>query len=353
DPDLSDGPTIAKSRGLKPALKVGGARQKGKRKQRDDEEDGSEMEERPSKRGPGRPAGTSNFSKASTNKALDLVEKLLPTGPKAWAHLTTRFNKWAVRHGEPERPGKSVESRYKTLLKYKKPTGNPHCPGEVKRAHRIEVMINQHVDTRELSDSDLGGAANEDNDHDSSDDSIEILPSSSSTTRTAVARRAPSPPLRRARLNAPELVDKLSKAFDPAVQKARDNDRANHSFQTTHMLALTGQLRDSQTSNDNLRRELTAMQNRLHELERARDRAEMRLEFSQGPTLAPADLPARPSGSRFKDVPGVVRVNGHVKCETVYEDGGRCTEWFSDFSDDEKENHAPSASTARMPDFSP
>ncbi|KAJ7747300.1 hypothetical protein B0H16DRAFT_1726071 [Mycena metata] len=345
DPDLSDGPTIAKLRGIKPALKVGGVRQKGKRKRRNDSDSDSDTEERPTKRGPGRPAGSSNFSKKATNVVLDLAQKRLPTGPKAWDHLTKAFNRWAVRNGEPERPGKSVENRYKHLLKHKKPTGDPHCPDEVKRAHRIEALINQSADTRELSDSDVAGAANDDNDDNSglSDDSVEIL--ASSTKRTAVARRAPSPPLRR-RLNAPELVDKLSKVFDPAAQKARDKDRAERSFQNTHMLALTGQLRDSQASNDQLRREHAALQSRIYELERARDRAEMRLEFHQPPVFdAP---PTRSSGSRFKNVSDVVRVNGHVKCETVYPEGGRCTTWIPDHSDDEKENEAPIASTSRL-----
>ncbi|KAJ7735310.1 hypothetical protein B0H16DRAFT_1731329 [Mycena metata] len=265
------------------------------------------------------PASSSNFSKKATNVVLDLAQKRLPTGPKAWDHLTKAFNRWAVRNSEPEHPGKLVENRYKHLLKHKKPTGDPHCPDEVKRAHRIEVLINQSADTRELSDSDVASAANDDNDNDDnsslSDDSVEIL--ASSTKRTANARRAP--PLRR-HLNAPELVDKLSKVFDPAVQKARDKDRAERSFQNTHMLALTGQLRDSQASNDQLYREHAALQSQIYELER----------------------------SCFKNVSDVVRVNGHVKCKTVYPEGGRCTTWIPDHSDDEKENEAPIAFTSRL-----
>ncbi|KAJ7716783.1 hypothetical protein B0H16DRAFT_1741001 [Mycena metata] len=340
DPDLSDGPTIAKLRRIKPTLKVSGVRQKGKRKRRNNSDSDSDIEERPTKRGPGRPAGSSKFSKKATNVLLDLAQKHQPTGPKA-------FNRWAMRNGEPERPGKSVENWYKHLLKHKKPTGDPHCPDEVKRAHRIEALINQSVDTRELSDSDVAGTANDNNDNDDnsglSDDSVEIL--ASSTKHTPVARRTPSPPLRRC-LNAPELVDKLSKVFDPAAQKARDKDRTERSFQNTHMLALTGQLRDSQASNDQPRREHAALQSRIYELKHARDRAEMRLEFHQPPVFdAP---PTRSSGSHFKNVSDVVRVNGHVKCETVYPEGGRCTTWIPDHSDNEKENEAPIASTSHL-----
>ncbi|KAJ7735313.1 hypothetical protein B0H16DRAFT_1731332 [Mycena metata] len=57
DPDLSDGPTIAKFRGIKPALKVGGVHQKGKHKRCNDSDSDSDTEERPTKCGPERPTG--------------------------------------------------------------------------------------------------------------------------------------------------------------------------------------------------------------------------------------------------------------------------------------------------------
>ncbi|KAJ7041073.1 hypothetical protein C8F04DRAFT_1177631 [Mycena alexandri] len=354
DDDLSDGPTIAKARGLQPALKVGGARQKGKGKRKrlsPSDSDDSDREQGPSKRKPGRPSGSSNFSTRDTNKVLDLVQKALPLGAKAWEAISVDYNKWAAIRNRPERPGKSVENKYKGLLKHKKPTGDPHCPPEVKRAHAIEALINQRADTRELSDSASVGAVDDDY---PSDNSVEVL--GSSFVRTAVARRAPSPPLptRRARLSAPDLVQTLSKAFDPSVQKARDNERAERSLQSAHIVGLTGQLRDAQATNENLRTQLTAMQNQVNQAERARDRAELRLEMSGGAAFSGQADPFPPPrrGARFKNVPGVVRVDGKVRCETIYPDGGACTYWFSDPSDDEeeKENQDPSPpSTSPFP----
>jgi hypothetical protein len=197
-------------------------------------------------------------------------------------------------------------------------------------------MINQRAGTRDLSDSEFDGG------HASSDDSsIEILDSSSSRVHTAVAHRAPSPPLRRnGRMNAPDLVNKLTHAFDPEAQKARDAERSQRSFQATQMLSLTQQLRDAQAANEGLRNQITIMQGHTHDVERARDRAELRLEMVEGAS-------GRGFGanqSQFKGRSDVVRRDGKIRCEIFYRDGGACTYWMSDPSDDEsaKENKDPS-----------
>ncbi|KAJ6561938.1 hypothetical protein B0H19DRAFT_943801, partial [Mycena capillaripes] len=136
-----------------------------------------------------------------------------PVGAKGWKAITEDHNQWARESGRPVRELKSLEGKYKQLLKSKKPTGDPDCPPEVKRAHRIELKINNRIDTRELSDSDFDDDAG-------SDDSIEVL--DQSIICTAFARRAPTPPPHRTRMNAPELVNKLSQAFDPEALKSRD-----------------------------------------------------------------------------------------------------------------------------------
>ncbi|KAJ7258322.1 hypothetical protein C8J57DRAFT_1472431 [Mycena rebaudengoi] len=245
DHDLYEPPAIAKSRGLQAAPKVADSR---------------------------------NFEPEDTNTLLDIVQKELPLGPKGWASIHKRFSKWAHKNSRPDRAGKSLETKYKQLLKTKKPTGDAICPPEIKRAHRIEEMINQRAGTHDLSDSEFDGG------HASSDDiSTEILDSSSSRVHTAVAHRALSPPLRRnGRMNAPDLVNKLSHAFDPEAQKARDAERSQRSFQATQMLSLTQQLCDAQAANEGLRNQITIMQGHTHDVERACDRAELRLEMVEG-----------------------------------------------------------------------
>lgn len=116
DRDLFEPAVIAQSRGLKPAAKVGGARQKGKGKKRQyssDDDDDSDIGEPVAKRG--RPKGSVNFSKEDTTKLLDLVEKHLPLGQKGWGAIKSRDQKWARKEKRPERDGKSLETKYKQV----------------------------------------------------------------------------------------------------------------------------------------------------------------------------------------------------------------------------------------------
>ncbi|KAJ6542673.1 hypothetical protein B0H19DRAFT_1267904 [Mycena capillaripes] len=146
-----------------------------------------------------------------TTTLLDLTEIKLPVSAKGWKAITKDHNQWACESGCPVRELKSLEGKYNQLLKSKKPIRDPDCPLEVKRAHHNELKINNGIDTRELSNMDFGDDAGSDN-------SIEVL--DQSTICTAVARRAPTPPPRCTRMNAPELVNKLSQAFDPKALKS-------------------------------------------------------------------------------------------------------------------------------------
>lgn len=191
-----------------------------------------------------------------------------------------------------------------------------------------------------MSDDDNTGA--------SSDSSVEVLGSKKAAkVHTAIARRAPSPPLRRnPRLNAPELIGHLAKAFDPEVQQARDEERSQRSFQLAQFNSISAQLRDAQAATESLRTQLLSMQNRSHEVERARDLAEFKLQLLEQRTVVSQPQPQpQPRQSRQgwyeEHHPDLIRVDGKVRCERIYPDGGACTEWISDPSDDEKENWPP------------
>ncbi|KAJ7711932.1 hypothetical protein B0H16DRAFT_1437352 [Mycena metata] len=341
DLDLTHPATIANLRGLKPATKVAGVRQveKTKKRARSPDSDSDSDAAPPAKRG--RPKGTPNFASVDTNKNLDLAEKYKPLGKTAWKKHAHHFNKWAREHNRPERDAKSLEAKYKSLLRTKKPTGSGHCPPEIKRAHRIEQLIAESAGTRQVSD---GAASDAVSDNDvSSDDSVEILGAKkASKVHTAVVRRAPTPPPRRnSRLNAPELVTQLAKAFDPEVQQSRDTARAERSFQTTQLLTLNGQLRDSQATIESLCSQITTLQAQVHTAERARDLAEFKLQLADVPKSNPKRRSRQEWMAEYH--PDIQRVGGKVRAERVYSDGGRCTTWHSDPSDDEKENRAPYA----------
>ncbi|KAF8178381.1 hypothetical protein K438DRAFT_1978006 [Mycena galopus ATCC 62051] len=348
DLDLRDGPTIANTIGLKRSEKVAGSRRKGKEradpkgKKRQRASSGSDNDSEPvAKRG--RPHGFANYGKVDVRKMFDLVAELLPVGQKGWKEVERRYNKWAKQNGRAERPPKALENKYKQYLRQKKPTGSASCPPEVKRAHEIKDLINQRVGTRELSDSEF----DDQSENGSSEDGIEVI------ERTAIARGAPTPPLpRKPRARGTDLANKLANAFDPEVQRDRDEARARRSFENTQILTLSQQLRDERATTENLRNENTILRNRIHDVERALERAELRNEmmgFSSGHRGRSPRRPrrSRPLGYRsHKRDPGLERVGSKIRCETKYPDGGAMTYWISDpstddYDDDDDENHNP------------
>ncbi|KAJ7312827.1 hypothetical protein DFH08DRAFT_821672 [Mycena albidolilacea] len=92
DEDRPDPATIARSHGLKPATKVGGARQKDKGKKHarsSDSEVDSDTAPPPTKQR-GRPKGSYIFVSRDVNKLLDIAEKVRPMGQKGWKKVTKR-----------------------------------------------------------------------------------------------------------------------------------------------------------------------------------------------------------------------------------------------------------------------
>jgi hypothetical protein len=165
---------------------------------------------------------------------------------------------------------------------------------------------------------------------------------------TAIARsnRSEIPQGRRNTRNgtALDLVSKLSQAFDPSTQKARDNERANRSLQNTQFLTLSQQLRDAQATIEGMRSQITDLQRRVYDSDRARDRAETKLEIMQMSTGTKRHSRSRQRrGHSRRDVQ---KVRGKVRCEQRYPDGGAFTYWITDNSgsegdDDNKENWDP------------
>ncbi|KAK7000755.1 hypothetical protein R3P38DRAFT_3615695 [Favolaschia claudopus] len=339
--------------GSKPAEKAGTRRRKGKDKdtadgkgkKRQHVSSGSDNDSEPAAKR-GRPAGSSNYAKEDVRKMFEIIRKVLPVGQKGWKEVERLYNEWARANGRAERPPKALENKYKQYLRQKKPTGSASCPPEVKQAHEIEDLINARVGTRDVSDSEFDDASNSP----SSDNDDDVV-------RTATARRAPTPPLpsrkTKSRARGSDLANTLATAFDPAAQQAREDARARRSFENTQIITLSQQLRDSQATAETLRTQVNLLQNRIHDLERNREREELRremMEFARAESRGHSRTPfRRPPGYRSrKREPGIDRSDGQIRCEKVYSDGGRMTYFVSDPSTDEyynsdEENHPPYA----------
>ncbi|KAG6917547.1 hypothetical protein DXG01_002184 [Tephrocybe rancida] len=370
DDDLSDGPTIAKARGYVPSSKVAGTRRKDKGKQRADppmrassskDKNCASASSMPSKRkvatlssdddGPdepeskcGRPRGAGNYTNDNTAALLDAVEVELPIGQRGWIAVQRRYSKWTRLHKRLDRTVKSLETKYKQLVKTTMPTGDGYCPPEVKRAHTVEALINEHVCTRDLDDDDFNGSVKHehkvlDPEEGSDEDEIEILETPAPrAVRSAVIRRPdPLTSRHKGRVSSLDLVTKLTDTFDPASVRARDAECADRSYNNTQILSLTQQLHDLQNVNETLRERNSQLQDHLHDAERARDHADLQVEMLKLTSLRKPDgKPVYDSVQYSADHRG-----GYTRIATEYANGGYSTHWVTDPSESEKENTPP------------
>ncbi|KAJ7699562.1 hypothetical protein B0H17DRAFT_1048941 [Mycena rosella] len=301
DHDLTDPATIARARGLVPAKKVDGSHRskaskpdEGKKRARDSGSDDSDDDGAAPAPKRSRPSGSGNYSRDDVNALFTLIEKELPLGQRGWKEVHRRYKHYCAAKKRPKRSEKLLENKYKQMLKMKKPTGEGNCPPEIKRAHKIEALLNEHTGTRELSDSDFDDSASP---LESDNDNIEVLENPPPTVHTAVTKRVPTPPLRRSKKAAPNLIDKLSRVFDPETQKARDEERSHRSSQV------------QQTS---------ILQQHLNDAERARDVALLKIEMmDRGRRSSRSHSPRRRQSS--------------IRWKARYPEGSSCTYWLEDY----------------------
>lgn len=212
------------------------------------------------------------------------------------------------------------------LVRTPKPTGTGVCPPEVMRAHHIDDLVNERAGTRELNDSDFEDVAEK---PDSSDEDKDDVKPDASTSHTAVARatRTEAPSTRRNARGAAaaELMSRLSTAFDPEVQKARDEERTNRTLATTQYLTLSQQLRDAQVTNDKLHSKVFDLRNELYEMQHKYDRAQMRYEM-----LKMSGTQRRQPLRMYHNLPKHKR-QGY----RWFVDGGEAIEWVPTDEDDD------------------
>lgn len=210
-----------------------------------------------------------------------------------------------------------------------------------------ERVMGQHSASSDDSDSESDNS-HSDSDADGSGTDEEQGPAQTNArsaphTVTAKAVRAPSAerdaPRRTGRTAGvgSELVAHLTHTLNPAVQRARDEERSERFAASTQILAMSNQIRDLNT-------QLFAMQQRLSEAERTRDIAQLRLEFSTRPAPqvhhARSPLPPHQPIESPLDIPGWPRKGRrkhHQRIEQNYSDGGQATYWHTDGSETDTE----------------
>jgi hypothetical protein len=116
------------------------------------------------------PAGSRNrgskYHMDEIESFLDLLEDNLPIGPQEWEDVTEVHNNKFVNKN---RDSQSLCRKFNEFVNSKKPTGDPTCPGHIRRAKRIHVMIIDKSDSggNVLNNDELGfDDNNEDGDED-------------------------------------------------------------------------------------------------------------------------------------------------------------------------------------------
>jgi hypothetical protein len=117
-----------------------------------------------------------NFSPTEVKLLLDLIEEKLPLGSQEYETLIEpEYNK-AVSP-DRSRSAEDLRNKFKKLRNVKKPTGDPSCPEEVKRAKRIHRKIEGRMAVADFNQSDDDDDDEEDNESggDEEEDDDEVL----------------------------------------------------------------------------------------------------------------------------------------------------------------------------------
>ncbi|KAG2048890.1 hypothetical protein BDR06DRAFT_1012543 [Suillus hirtellus] len=185
--------------------------------------------------------------------------------------------------------------KFKQLVKTTKPTGDGMCPPEVTCAHHIKELINECAGTHNLNDMDYE-AVQDDDCLSVISDQYQEEPTSPPIQHTAIAHSTPP--------------------FDLATQCNCDEDHANRSLATTHLLTQSQQLHDSQATTETLHGQLFDLRACVYNIERERDRAKLHIKMMQM------------SGSmRRQHVQMPKHKNLH---QEWYSEGGGSTRWLTD-----------------------
>ncbi|KAG1725868.1 uncharacterized protein EDB91DRAFT_1254550 [Suillus paluster] len=189
DRDLCDPMAITEARGYPPTIKTAGAHHKTVTK---------------ANKGKGK-------DPADIQVLLDFIKDKRPLGQKGWQAIHLKYSKWASSHGHPSCKVMFLETKFKQLVKITKPTGVGVCLPDVTHAHQIDTLINEHAGTHDLNDSDFNA-----------DDSHDDVTDAPVPCHQGVA--------------ASELLTHISRAFDPSVQQAWDEQHANRSLANMQLL---------------------------------------------------------------------------------------------------------------------
>ena len=99
------------------------------------------MPSAPQAQAQGRKAGAVNYTREETMHLLEALKAILPIGPDEWNEVLSLHS---VVY--PTRDRNSISRKYNILHRKSIPTGDPHCPPEVRMAKNIKYLIGAKAD---------------------------------------------------------------------------------------------------------------------------------------------------------------------------------------------------------------
>ncbi|KAF8871901.1 hypothetical protein CPB84DRAFT_1753811 [Gymnopilus junonius] len=238
------------------------------------------------KRPKGHSAGVANYSGKDLDALFNILEESLPLRGHAWNSATNEFNAWAEENECPTWTAKSLELKFKQLIKTSKPTGDAECPPHVLWAHEIDELMNEKAGSRDLDDEDIIDANDVIEVSDTEEKTKEKKATKTATKKVHVKKEKEDGPVAR-RLPADciqpcvpcnsgqELLSNISSALDPRTQFAHNEENALTALQSQQIFQLNGQLRETQRQLKGLCSQLSDAERRCNVAERQADHAEL------------------------------------------------------------------------------
>ena len=260
----------------------------------------------------------------------------------------------------------------------RKPTGDAECPPEVLRAHEINHKLQLKVASQDLEDGEIIDIDIEDDEGDDSDDEMSDAfdPIEDDDEAKPLPRHKPAPRVRTKRVETPllsqestrqasskgtDILDKISKTFDPEIQARREADRASSMFQSHQLIVLQSQIRDLNSTVLSLRSQLDDAERRCVNADRRADRLQNQIDINSAVTRArlyrsAAHVPRHASPISISSSESTPDRNR--RWEATFRDGGSCS-WFGNvdqFNHDDdivEVTRVPWSSPPRSPAQSP
>ena len=228
----------------------------------------------------------------------------------------------------------------------------------MRRAHEIDHMLQSKIACRDLEDGEIIEVDNDDNGGYSDEEMSDSFDPPEDDDRASPApRHRPAPRVRTARIEAPllsqesarqssskgaDILEKISRTFDPEVQSRRDADRTSSMFQSQQLLLLQSQVRDLNNTILSLRNQVGDAERRCVDADRRADRLQNQIDINTAITRArlyrsATNVPRHTTPILISSSPESSTPDHHRRWEAHFRDGGRFS-WFGNgdrFNDDD------------------